>query len=334
MMTRRSEKAGESMGTKERLLELFEERKGSFLSGEDIAQALSVSRTAVWKAVNALRQEGYPIEAATNRGYCLPEKTDVLSEQGIRRSLKPEWHQLDITVLPTVGSTNALIREMAGRGGPEGCVAVAGEQTAGRGRSGRQFYSPKDTGIYLSLLLRPRHCAVQRAAGFTSMAAVAMCEAIEAVSGENAQIKWVNDVFVRGKKVCGILTEASLGMENGEVEYVVLGAGVNVYPPRGGFPGDLAPIAGAVLEEIQNDAKNRLAGEFISRVMDMYTAPEMGGYVEKYRERSLVLGKTVTLLPQGRSAFVYGIDDACRLLVRDDNGETACLSYGEIQVRL
>lgn len=322
------------MGTKERLLELLEAGKGRYYSGEEIAQALCVSRTAVWKAVNALRQEGYPIEAATNRGYCLSEKTDVLSEQGIRKLLKPAYQRFEIAVLPTVGSTNALIREMAGRGDPEGCVAVAGEQTAGRGRRGRVFYSPKDTGVYMSLLLRPRHCAVSQAAGFTSMAAVAMCEAIEAISGESAQIKWVNDVFVRGKKVCGILTEASLGMENGEVEYVVLGAGVNVYPPKDGFPEDLAPVAGAIFEETQNDAKNRLAGEFINRVMDLYTDPNPGGYVEKYRARSLVLGKTVTLLPQGRSVYVYGIDDACRLLVRDDSGETACLSYGEIQVRL
>lgn len=322
------------MGTKERLLELLEAHRGRDFSGEDIAQALGVSRTAVWKAANALRQEGYPIGAATNRGYCLPEQTDVLSEQGVRRYLAPAWQRLELTVLPTVGSSNALIREMAGQGAPEGCAVIALEQTAGRGRRGRAFYSPKDTGVYMSLLLRPRHCAVSRAVGFTSMAAVAMCEAIEAVSGETAQIKWVNDVFVRGKKVCGILTEASLGMENGEVEYVALGAGVNVYPPVGGFPGELASTAGAVFDQTQSDAKNRLAGEFVSRVMDMYTAPEAGGYVEKYRARSLALGKRVTLLPEGRSVYAYGIDDACRLLVRDDSGETACLSYGEIQVRL
>ena len=217
---------------------------------------------------------------------------------------------------------------------PEGCVVVAGEQTAGRGRRGRQFYSPKDTGVYMSLLLRPKHCAVSRATGFTAMAAVAICEAIEAVSGEDAQIKWVNDVFVRGKKVCGILTEASLGMESGEVDTVVLGAGVNLYPPREGFPEELKPIAGAIFEETVSDAKNRLAGEFLRRMMAIYAAPEESSYVKKYRERSLVIGKTVTLLPEGRSVFIEDIDDACHLLVRDDSGETACLSYGEIQVRM
>ena len=322
------------MGTKERLLHLFEARKGSFLSGEEIAQTLSVSRTAVWKAVNALRQEGYPIEAATNRGYCLGECADVLSEQGVRRFLGQDGPQLELTVLPSVDSTNTWVRDRAALGAPEGCVVMAGEQTAGRGRRGRTFYSPKDTGVYMSLLLRPKHCAVSRATGFTAMAAVAMCEAIEAVYGEAAQIKWVNDVFVRGKKVCGILTEASLGMESGEVDTVVLGAGVNLYPPREGFPEELKPIAGAIFEETVSDAKNRLAGEFLRRMMAIYAAPEESSYVKKYRERSLVIGKTVTLLPEGRSVFIEDIDDACHLLVRDDSGETACLSYGEIQVRM
>ncbi len=324
------------MGTKERLLELLEAEKGRYASGEEIAQALCVSRAAVWKAVKALRQEGYPIEAATNRGYCLSNKADVLSVQGIRKALNPVCRNVNIIVVPTVDSTNALIREMAGRGEPEGCVVVAGEQTAGRGRRGRQFYSPKDTGIYISLLLRPKHCAIERATGFTSMAAVAMCEAIESVSGEAAQIKWVNDVFVRGKKVCGILTEASLDMENGEAEYVVLGAGVNVYPPGDGFPEELKAVAGTVFEELHSDAKNRLAGEFLNRMMAFYAAPDADAYVEKYRARSLVLGKRITVLQgeSARSATVCDIDGACRLLVRYDSGETACLSYGEIQVRV
>lgn len=322
------------MGTKDRLLGLLEAERGRYFSGEEMAQALGVSRAAIWKAVSALRQEGYPIEAATNRGYCLGEHADVLCEQGVRRYLGSDGVQIDLTVLPSVDSTNTWVKDRAALGAPEGCAVVAGEQTAGRGRRGRSFYSPKDTGVYVSLLLRPRHCAVSRATGFTAMAAVAMCEAIEAVSGEAAQIKWVNDVFVRGKKVCGILTEASLGMESGEVESVVLGAGVNLYPPQAGFPAELAPTAGAVLDDVRSDAKNRLAGEFIRRMLTLYSAPDLSGYVEKYRARSLVIGKTVTLLPEDRPAFVCGIDDACHLQVRYDDGKTASLSYGEIQVRL
>lgn len=324
------------MTTKEQLLALLEGNKGVYFSGEDIAQRLNVSRAAVWKAVNALRQEGYAIDAVTNRGYCLSEKGDILSPQGIRKYLKPAYQAMEMTVLPTVSSTNALLREKANQGAAEGCVVIAGQQTAGRGRCGRAFYSPQETGLYLSLLLRPTQYGPQQASRLTAVAAVAMCEAMEAVSGQSPQIKWVNDIFLRGKKVCGILTEGSFGLENGSLEYLVLGVGVNVYPPKEGFPGELEKIAGSVFDSPLDDGKNHLAGEFLDRFLDRYYTPEDTSYIEAYRRRSLVIGKTVTVLSGGQSqnAFAYGIDDNCRLLVRYENGETDCLSYGEIGVRL
>lgn len=324
------------MTIRERLLELLEVRKGIYLSGEEIAQTLGVSRAAVWKAVKTLRQEGYAIDAVTNRGYCLSEKTDILSPQGLRKYLKPEYKAMEITVLPTAVSTNTLLREKANRGCPEGCVLIGNEQTGGRGRYGRRFYSPGDTGLYLSLLLRPRRYSPQQAAQLTAAAAAAMCGAIEAVSGEAPQIKWVNDIFLRGKKVCGILTEASFGLETGALEYAVLGVGVNVYSPKDGFPPELERIAGSVFDSPRGDAKNALAGEFLNRFLDCYNAPEDRRYIETYRQRSLVIGKTVTVFAgnQARQALVRGIDDACRLLVTYKNGEEAALSWGEIRVEL
>ena len=130
---------------------------------------------------------------------------------------------MKISVLPTVSSTNSFVREQANNGAAPNSLVVANEQTAGRGRVGRSFYSPKDTGVYMSLLLRPKQYSAEQAVSITTMAAVAVCEAIEAVSGEKAEIKWVNDIFVRGKKVCGILTEGSFGLESGMLEYAVLG---------------------------------------------------------------------------------------------------------------
>lgn len=324
------------MTTKEKLLGLFESGKGTYYSGEEIARRLSVSRAAVWKAVQALRQEGYPIDAVTNKGYCLSEKTDILSAQGIRKYLKSDYRAMELTVLPTASSTNALVREKANAGAPEGCTVLSNEQTAGRGRCGRQFYSPQETGIYMSILLRPTRYSPRQAAKLTAVAAVAMCEAIEAVSGEKAQIKWVNDIFVRGKKVCGILTEASFGLESGALDYVVLGVGVNVYPPKGGFPGELEAIAGAIFDQPRDDGKNNLAGEFLNRFLDSYNAPERTDYVEKYRSRSLVVGKPITVSAGNttRSAVACGIDDECRLLVRYEGGETDCLSFGEVQIRI
>ena len=323
------------MTTKEKLLALLEDSKGTFFSGEEIARTLQVSRAAVWKAVNALREDGYTIDAATNKGYRLSPDSDILSPQGIRRFLKPEYRDLDLTVLPTAPSTNALVREKANQGRPEGCVIVACEQTDGRGRYGRQFFSPIDSGVYLSLLLRPTAYSPQQATCLAA-AAAAMCQAIEAVTGQQPGIKWVNDIFLHGKKVCGILTEAAVGLETGALDYMVLGAGVNLYPPVKGFPEEIQPIAGSVLERSCPEAKNRLVGEFLNRFWDFYTHPECRTYLEDYRSRSLAIGQNVTVLSAGRavSAYAYGIDDDFRLLVRYENGDTEALSYGEIRIQL
>ena len=324
------------MTTKEKLLALLEDSKGTFFSGEEIARTLQVSRAAVWKAVNALREDGYTIDAATNKGYRLSPDSDILSPQGIRRFLKPEYRDLDLTVLPTAPSTNALVREKANQGRPEGCVIVACEQTDGRGRYGRQFFSPVDSGVYLSLLLRPTAYSPQQATCLTAAAAAAMCQAIEAVTGQQPGIKWVNDIFLHGKKVCGILTEAAVGLETGTLNYMVLGAGVNLYPPVKGFPEEIRPIAGSVLERSCPEAKNRLVGEFLNRFWDFYSHPECRTYLEDYRARSLAIGRNVTVLSAGKtvSAYAYGIDDDFRLLVRYENGDTEALSYGEIRIQL
>ena len=324
------------MTTKEKLLALLEDSKGTFFSGEEIARTLQVSRAAVWKAVSALREDGYTIDAATNKGYRLSPDSDILSPQGIRRFLKPEYRDLDLTVLPTAPSTNARVREKANQGRPEGCIIIACEQTDGRGRYGRQFFSPVDSGVYLSLLLRPTAYSPQQATCLTAAAAAAMCQAIEAVTGQQPGIKWVNDIFLHGKKVCGILTEAAVGLETGTLNYMVLGAGVNLYPPVKGFPEEIQPIAGSVLERSCPEAKNRLVGEFLNRFWDFYTHPECRAYLEDYRSRSLAIGQNVTVLSAGRavSAYAYGIDDDFRLLVRYENGDTEALSYGEIRIQL
>lgn len=322
------------MTTKEKLLELFESSRDVYLSGEDIAQKLSISRAAVWKAVKALQKEGYPIDAVTKKGYCLSNQTDILSAQGVRKYLRSEIQNNEICVMDVAESTNASVRDKANMGKPEGYMILANEQTAGRGRLGRSFFSPKDTGIYMSLLLRPGNCSSKQAARITTMAALAICEAIEEVSEEKAEIKWVNDVFVRGKKVCGILTEGAFNLESGLLDYAVLGVGINVYQPQCGFPDELSPIAGAVFQEKQNDAKNRLVSTFLNRFYGYYHAGDPTDYVEKYRERSFVIGKQVTLTAfnESKNAVVVGIDEECRLLVKYPDGTQECFSSGEISV--
>ena len=323
------------MGTKEKLLALFEADKGKFFSGEELAARLAVSRTAVWKAVNSLRKEGYEIQAVRNKGYSLSVSTDILSIQGVEKYLNPEHSYIELEILPDIGSTNDYLREKAAQGKGEGYAVVAGAQTRGKGRTGRSFYSPADTGIYLSLLLRPKDCRPAQAVKFTTMAAVAACEAIENVSHRSPQIKWVNDIYIDGKKVSGILTEASVSLENGSLEYVLLGIGINVYPPEKGFPQELRETAGSVFQERKSDGKNQLAAGFLNRLMDIYTKEEIGEYAEEYRKRSMVLGKRIQILtPEGeKGARALEIDKDCRLLVEYEDGNRELLRAGEIRIR-
>lgn len=197
-------------------------------------------------------------------------------------------------------------------------------------------FSPKDTGIYMSLLLRPENYSAKQAVRITTMAAVAMCEAIEAVFDEKAEIKWVNDIFVRGKKVCGILTEGSFNLESGLLDYAVLGVGINIYQPKDGFPNELSAVAGAVFKKKQNDVKNRLVSAFLNGFYGYYSASDQTDYVEQYRNRSFVIGKQVTLTSYNKSpnAVVLGIDEECRLLVKYPDGTKDCYSSGEISIRI
>ena len=324
------------MSTKEEILELLTERQGDYYSGEEIARRLSVSRAAVCKAVRNLRNEGYAIDGVTRRGYSLSDGIDPLSIRGIRGRLRPELQTMEISVLPLAASTNAILHERAGEGAPQWSLLLAEEQSSGRGRNQRSFFSPKDTGVYMSLLLRPKNYTADQAVRITVMAAVAVCEAIEEISGEETAIKWVNDIFMRGKKVCGILTEGTVSIENGRLDYAVLGIGINLYEPKEGFPRELRPVAGAVFPKARKDGKTRLISSFLNRFFESYADPLSADYSTRYRNRSLVIGRHVRLISGDRESevLVKGIDDECRLQVEYPDGhEEACCS-GEISFQL
>lgn len=320
--------------TKDLVLEYLWSHADSCVSGEELAARLSLSRTAVWKAVEQLRGEGYCIESAPRRGYRLLSKSDVLSEQGIRRYLKSEG--LRLRCYEEIGSTNTALKELGNQGEAEGLALVAGRQTAGRGRMGRSFYSPGDTGVYLSLLLRPRLPASE-ATRITVCAAVAVVETLEALSGRPAQIKWVNDIFIDGKKVCGILTEASLDCESGLVNYAVVGIGVNALAPAGGFPEELRDIAGAVFpERTLPELRCRIAAGILDRLWALCGRRELADCYEPYRARSLVLGQDVELLAPDRepvSARVLDLERDYALRVRLPDGSERRVQSGEVRVR-
>lgn len=330
------------MATKDNLLKVLEKEKGKYYSGEELALALDISRTSVWKAVNALRKDGYNISAVTNKGYCLAEDTDILSQSGIEKYLEAEKSGFDIEVLKETESTNTYLKELAEKGAKEWKVVVSACQTKGKGRLGRRFESPGNTGIYLSILLKPGHIPAQKAGMITTLAAVAVSEAIEEVSDNEALIKWVNDIYINGKKVCGILTEAAFDMENSSLSYAVLGIGINVYEPEGGFDGSIKNIAGAVFEEKVNDIKNKLTALVLTKVKNYYNElvdNEKGknaSFISKYKKKSLVLGKEISVIKHNETkpAKAIDLDDECHLIVEYEDKKREVLASGEISIRV
>ena len=321
--------------TKDAVLQQLREQEDRYVSGAELAKQLSLSRTAVWKAIGQLKAEGYRIEAVTNRGYRLSPRGDVLSAESVRKYLQ-HW-ELTPEVYRTITSTNTVLKARAAEGAPAGLVLIAGEQTAGRGRMGRSFYSPPDSGLYMSLLLRPK-IAAREATRITACAAVAVAETVEELSGRPTRIKWVNDVLLDGRKICGILTEASFDCESGELAYVIVGIGINIAVPAGDFPEELRQIAGAAFDGAAiPELRARLAAGVLDRLWDFAADLESPACFAAYRARSLVLGKAVNLLIPGRapeSAQVLDLNRDYSLLVRMPDGSERSVSSGEVSVRL
>lgn len=323
------------MSIKTELLSALIKNDENFISGEKLSGELFCSRNAVWKAVKSLQADGFEIEAVTNKGYRLKNIGNLLSKEAVGHYLGSFKDKLNVTVLETVSSTNDYLKELAAKGAEDGTVVISSHQTKGKGRLGRSFYSPENTGVYLSILLRPK-LSLSECLLLTTSAAVAVAEAVENVTGKNVMIKWVNDVFLNGKKICGILTEASTDIECGGLSYAVVGIGLNICEPPGGFPDEIKDVAGAIFENSNQAPRAKLAADIIKRFYGFYeTIPERT-FLDGYIKRSNLLGKKVKVI-NGENispATAIDIDRDCRLLVRFENGEKKWLSSGEVSVKL
>lgn len=323
------------MTVKEQVLKALENHKGDNISGESLAETMGVSRAAVHKAIKALREEGYEIEAVTNRGYCLSETSDMLSAQGIDTHLIPRLKDLPIYVYKTVDSTNNVAKKLALEGAEHGTAILAFHQSHGKGRLGRTFISPANTGIYMSILLKPDF-DMSKSVLITTAASVAVVRAIEKVCEQKPEIKWVNDIYANGKKVCGILTEAITDFETGQIQYLILGIGINCSTK--GFSTELLNTAGA-LDGIFS--KNRLAAEVLNQLLPLVSHLEDRTFIEDYKKHSMVIGKNIRVYKGGyqedapaRAARVLGIDHDGGLQVIYTDGSRETLSTGEISIRL
>lgn len=322
------------MTVKSKLLETLECNKGKLLSGEHLAEEIGCTRAAVWKAVRVLREDGYPIEAEANKGYTLLPESNLLSAEAIHLHLKKA--SCMVTVCREVDSTNQAAKKAAMEGNAQdGDLIVAQYQRAGRGRRGRKFYSPEKAGIYMSVILRPEG-KIENSLFLTTSAATAVYRAVKRVCGLSLDIKWVNDLYFRGKKVCGILTEAVTDFDTGDIEFAVVGIGLNLYLPKEELPGELLDIAGGLYDSRETAEKadrNFLVGEIVNCLMEEIKENRIS---DLYIQRNIVPGKEI-LIREGdevRNAFALEICPDGKLLIQERDGERKMLSYGEISVQL
>lgn len=314
------------MTTKEQVLAILMDTPNAAVSGEALAATIGVSRNAIWKAVNTLRNEGYRIEAATNRGYRLQGDREPICAEGIERYLTTRRFGRLSEIRPVIDSTNARARALAMQGAPEGMMIAARGQTNGRGRAGRRFHSPADAGVYVSFVVRPQGM-IEDGVRLTALAAVATARAIERIAPVTTQIKWVNDILINGKKVSGILCESEVN--TGRIEYCVIGIGINVSIQE--MPDELKEIATSIGNVCgYHISKNRLIAELCICMEELI---ENGNYMEEYRTRSCLPGRMVRItdMDSDYTAEVVEIAEDGSLIVRTEYG-TRAVRYGDVKI--
>lgn len=323
------------MDVKNKVLHYLETNKGEVVSGGKLASHLGVSRTAIWKAIKSLEDSGYSISASTNKGYSLSSQSDILSAQSIKPFLNDKTNQCEILVFDTIDSTNKYAKKLAQDGAKEGTIIISEHQSEGKGRLGRSFYSPSGTGIYMSIILRPKMSA-EHALLITTSTAVAVSKAIEENCYLDTQIKWVNDIYSDGKKLCGILTEASLDFETGGLEYAIVGIGINVSTSENSFPEEIKNIATSIYpHSSRRSIRSKIIATIINNIFDYKDKLGCIEILNEYKSRSFLIGKEINII-KGETqtpAVAIDIDDKAQLIARLENGQIVALNAGEVSVR-
>ena len=325
------------MEKKELLITYLYRNRDRFVGSEELQREIGLSRASLWNALRTLRKDGFAILSASGIGYRLSPDCDVYTPEAIRAGLCDAASAYQIDMRHTLASTNQALKEMAQHGAPAGTVLIAQRQTAGHGRKARSFFSPGETGIYMSILVRPA-LSPQSALTLTTAAAVAVVEAIREQTGYKASIKWVNDIYMNEKKVCGILTEAAITPDGTRLEYAIVGIGINVLRPKEGFPSEICDVAASIYPPDTPPAGKRTAMvscllNRLAHLLPHSTAPEV---LRAYRAASFLPGRTVNVVRENgeeRTVTVLDIDDAYRLVVRNTDGTVEALDSGEVSIR-
>ncbi len=314
------------MNVKSRIIELLTQNRGADLSGEEMARRLGVSRSAVWKAITSLREDGYEILSSTNRGYRLCDGCDILSAEGTGALMR---RPLPVYVQKTVDSTNSFAKRAIASAGCKSAVFAAESQTGGRGRQGRAFYSPPGS-VYMSYVFSP-NAPLESTLHVTAAAAVAVVRVIDRFFNVRPMIKWVNDVYVGGKKVCGILTEAVSDFETKTVSHVIIGIGINL--AAGGIPRELENTAIALPQNgiTRNEITAALSDELYSLTRDLSDR----SFFAEYRARMLWINEKIAYIENGikHPATLLGVEPDGGLAVMGEDGVKKILRSGEISLR-
>lgn len=321
------------MKTKDIVLRELERNRANYISGQELAERLNISRTAIWKAINSLKDSGFQIESQTKLGYKLVESDDKLSDEGIRKGLRDELKDIDIIIYDEIDSTNTEAkRRLYSSDVKDFTVIVADMQKGGRGRTGKSFTSPKGSGVYFSIILHPKGSYDFSYFDLTTVkAAVAVAEGIKEATGKEAQIKWVNDLFLKGKKICGILSELDADFESRSVKSVIVGIGINVNKPKDDSFKDLKDIAGYIGTDV---IRNEILSSVLNAFYENNYVKSDKEIIDYYKKHSLVIGRDLSFVLNGKKYSAKGVDinDKGNLIV-DTGSERLTLSSGEVSIK-
>ncbi len=321
---------------RKRILELLRASGQEPVSGEEISKELGVSRTAIWKHIQALKDEGYSIESVQKRGYILREAPDRLFPQEINARLETKWLGRSVCYEDNVGSTNNVAKSIANSGCENGLLVVAEQQGAGKGRLSRGWVSPYAKGIWFSVVLKPPFLP-QEASKCTLLAAVAEVKAVNKIKGVNAAINWPNDILLNGRKLVGILTEMSA--EFGHINYVVIGTGINTNATVEDYPEDVRDIAISVADAAEESfTRVQLLADILKNMEALYEQACAEGFapvLEEWRKYSCTLGQEVKVIAPDMTYFgtALDIDEEGLLIVRKTDGELEKVVAGDVSIR-
>ena len=319
---------------KNEILQILEQKISTIVTGGQLANQLNVSRNAIWKSIHVLQKEGVQIISIPNVGYKLLDTNDTLSKYRINSNLKTSFIGKELKILPTIPSTNQYLKEINHENIENGYVIIANEQTKGRGRKSREFISIRDEGIYLSLLLKinGQHCDIRL---LTICSAIAVTNAIKNICKINTTIKWVNDIYYKNKKICGILTEAILSGELQELDSVIIGIGINT----GNIPLEIKDFATSIKKEtgksgIRNELIAELLNQFEKIYLDYINNNNIKNIIQDYEKKLFIKNQQVTIINPNSEylATVIGIDETGALIVKNNKGVIQHISTGEIKL--